>query len=52
MADVSFLRATSEQDGKRALSRRTNDYAHTTGYKVQRIAGPMSETVLEAAINV
>jgi len=27
-------------------------YAHTTGYKVQRIAGPMSETVLEAAMNV
>ncbi|MFK4446367.1 hypothetical protein ABH944_006556 [Caballeronia udeis] len=27
-------------------------YAHTTGYVVQRIAGPMSETVLEAAINV
>jgi hypothetical protein len=25
---------------------------HTTGYKVQRIAGPMSETVLEAAIYV
>lgn len=47
MADVYSLMARSEQDGKRAPSRRANDM-RTTGYKLQRIAEPMPETVLEA----
>ncbi|MNY82699.1 hypothetical protein D3C86_2249580 [compost metagenome] len=49
MADVCFLRARDELDDKRTLSHGL--YAHP-GYKVQQMAGPLSETVLEAAMHV
>lgn len=48
MVDACFLRARDELDGKRALSHGLC----TPRYKVQRMAGSMSDTVLEAAMNV